>query len=138
MALSGSALRGMPNDIYGQLTTIAWESGIPTILDTSGERLLRGIEAAPAVIKPNQKEIGQLMGKEEALADDLIDHCMAYVGAGVQCVVVSLGSEGALLITKEGSGKAGRRSLRSSTPSAPVTRWSRRSPSVCGTVTNRK
>ncbi|EGK07066.1 1-phosphofructokinase [Kroppenstedtia eburnea] len=102
VALSGSALRGMPNDIYGQLTTIAWESGIPTILDTSGERLLRGIEAAPAVIKPNQKEIGQLMGKEEALADDLIDHCMAYVGAGVQCVVVSLGSEGALLITKEG------------------------------------
>ena len=102
VTLSGSALRGMPNDIYAQLAAIAREAGKPTILDTSGEWLLRGIEAAPVLIKPNRKEIGQITGKKDAMADDLIDHCMAYVSAGVQFVVVSLGNEGALLITKDG------------------------------------
>lgn len=102
VTLSGSTLPGMPDDIYAQLTVIARKAGKLVILDTSGEKLLKGIEAVPAVIKPNRQEIEQLMGKKDSSADELIDHCMAYVAAGVRYVVVSLGSEGALLITKNG------------------------------------
>ena len=84
----------MPDDVYAELTAIAREAGKPTVLDTSGEKLLRGIEAAPTVIKPNRQEIEQIMGVGDAAADDLIDHCTAYVEAGVQYVVVSLGTKG--------------------------------------------
>jgi tagatose 6-phosphate kinase len=103
VTLSGSALQGMSDDIYAELTAIAREAGKPTVLDTSGEKLLRGIEAAPTVIKPNRQEIEQIMGVEDAAADDLIDHCTAYVEAGVRYVVVSLGDEGALLMTRDGA-----------------------------------
>lgn len=102
VTLSGSALPGMPDDIYAQLTEIAGNAGKPVILDTSGEKLLKGIKAVPAVIKPNRQEIEQLMGKNDSSADELIEHCMAYVAAGVRYVVVSLGSEGALLMAKNG------------------------------------
>ncbi|MFS0645892.1 1-phosphofructokinase [Siminovitchia sp. 179-K 8D1 HS] len=102
VTLSGSALPGMPDDIYAQLTEIAGKAGTPVILDTSGEKLLKGIEAVPAVIKPNRQEIEHLMGKKDSSADELIDHCRAYVDAGVRYVVVSLGSEGALLMAKNG------------------------------------
>lgn len=102
VTLSGSVLRGMPQNIYAQLVAIARKQQKKIILDTNGEYLVHGITEIPTVIKPNRQEIEQIMGIEKASTDQVIDYCMSYINKGIEIVMVSLGHEGALLITKNG------------------------------------
>lgn len=105
ITLSGSGLKEMPKDIYSRLVEVAGEAGKPVILDSSGEWLSKGLQAMPTLIKPNRDEMIQLAGSD---LDDqaLIDFCRSYIQAGIRYVVVSLGSEGALLVSREGSFRA--------------------------------
>lgn len=105
ITLSGSGLKGMPRDIYAQLIEVARDAGKPVILDSSGEWLSEGLKALPTLIKPNRDEMTQLAGSD---LDDraLIDFCRSYIQAGIRYVVISLGSEGALLVSREGSFRA--------------------------------
>ncbi|MEV6523539.1 1-phosphofructokinase family hexose kinase [Longispora sp. NPDC051575] len=61
VVLSGSLPRGVPVDAYAQLVGIARERDVPTVLDTSGEPLLRALAAGPDVIKPNAEELAEAM-----------------------------------------------------------------------------
>ncbi|MGY0232694.1 1-phosphofructokinase family hexose kinase [Longispora urticae] len=61
VVLSGSLPRGVPVDAYAQLVATARERDVPTVLDTSGEPLLRALAAGPDVIKPNAEELAEAM-----------------------------------------------------------------------------
>ena len=56
VALSGSLPPGAPVDLYAQLTRVARAHGCRVLLDTSGEALRGGLEAAPDLVKPNLDE----------------------------------------------------------------------------------
>lgn len=101
VTLSGSVLKGMPETIYRQLVSIAKKKHKKVILDTNGKYLVNGIEGFPTIIKPNRQEIEQIMGVENATIEQLVEHCLSYVEMGVEKVLVSLGHEGALLISEE-------------------------------------
>ena len=66
VAISGSLPAGLPVDYYASLVKIAREAGKPVVLDCSGASLEAAIQAAvkPTVIKPNNEELSQLLGKE--------------------------------------------------------------------------
>ena len=66
VAISGSLPAGLPVDYYASLVKIASEAGKPVVLDCSGASLEAAIQAAvkPTVIKPNNEELSQLLGKE--------------------------------------------------------------------------
>ncbi|WP_342471560.1 1-phosphofructokinase family hexose kinase [Metasolibacillus sp. FSL H7-0170] len=100
VTFSGSAMVGMPKTIYKQLIAICREQNIPAILDTSGDLLKHGIEAEPILIKPNQEELGQLIGKDIASIEDVIVASKKLVNDNIKYVVVSLGEAGALLTMK--------------------------------------
>jgi 1-phosphofructokinase family hexose kinase len=95
-ALSGSLPAGVPADFYAQLIEIAHTAKIPVYLDASGEALKRGLEAHPALIKPNKEEFAALIGSELKTIDDTIAAAQEISMQYDTMVVVSLGEEGAI------------------------------------------
>lgn len=103
VVLSGSAARGVPEDIYKTLVEKARLKGIKTMLDTSGESLRSGIEAKPYFIKPNQKELEYIVGHKLVNREDVIDAAVEVHKSGIGHVVVSMGKNGLLYVCSGGS-----------------------------------
>lgn len=102
ITMSGSAPKGLPDNVYQELIRLAKEKGIPVILDTSGNYLLEGIKEKSTMIKPNEEELETLFEKKMNDINDLIESGKQLLQQGIASVVISLGGDGALLITKNG------------------------------------
>lgn len=77
-------------------------------MDTSGAALRAVVyDASPDLIKPNDEELAELAGIElEAggiLADAVLPVAQALVPARVAAALVTLGADGAVLVTSEGA-----------------------------------
>ena len=97
---SGSILKGIRKDAYNVIIEEASKRGIKFILDTSGDSLLRGIEAKPFLIKPNQEELENIFNKKFFSLDEVIDAAKNIISKGVKNVMVTLGGDGAVLVTE--------------------------------------
>ncbi len=99
---SGSLSPGIPTDIFARIALIARKKNARLIVDTSGEALKEAVAAGVYLIKPNLGELSMLLGKEE-LNIELVDDTAKEVIEKGNCevVVVSMGSAGAMLVTKE-------------------------------------
>lgn len=102
VTMSGSVPKGVRKDVYKELIEKAKGWGKKVILDTSGELLKEGIQAAPDMIKPNQEELGMLLGKSVATLEEAKAAAWELHGFGIGQVVVSLGKDGALLACEQG------------------------------------
>lgn len=103
VTVNGSIPQGFPLEAYVGLVRDVMATGTPCIVDASGERLARVVEAGPTMVKPNRDEIGQLLGREVRSMDEVATAARELVGRGVGTVVVSLGAEGALMACAEGT-----------------------------------
>lgn len=101
ITISGSVPKGVPTEIYGQMITLIKNNGKRVILDTSGKLLEEGIKAKPTMIKPNSDEIEALLGCSIQSREELIEGAKKLQASGIDYVVVSLGGEGALVVTKD-------------------------------------
>lgn len=101
VVFSGSAPRGVPDNIYEQLITICNAMGIKTILDASGELLRRGVQAKPYMMKPNRKELEALVGHPLETEAELVAEAQKLIAQGIQKVVISLGKDGLLYVDGE-------------------------------------
>ncbi|MCG3041029.1 1-phosphofructokinase family hexose kinase [Streptomyces fenghuangensis] len=97
VALCGSLPPGVPVGAYGTLVRAARTAGVPVLLDTSGEPLLRGLAARPDVVKPNSHELAGITGTTEPLRAARLAQ-----RRGAHAVVASLGEDGLLGLTPEG------------------------------------
>ncbi|MCI0386868.1 1-phosphofructokinase family hexose kinase [Streptomyces sp. CNQ085] len=97
VALCGSLPPGVPVGAYGTLVRAARTAGVPVLLDTSGEPLLRGLAARPDVVKPNSRELAGVTGTTEPLRAARLAQ-----RRGAHSVVASLGEDGLLGLTSEG------------------------------------
>lgn len=102
VTISGSVPKGLDGAAYQRMTAIVKGAGKPVILDTSGKLLEQGIEACPTMIKPNLDEIRMLTGKECSGLGEIIEAAKALHGRGIAIVTVSLGGEGAVVVSGEG------------------------------------
>ena len=109
LVLSGSVPPGVNKDVYARMTTMANEAGVKVVLDASGELLLEGIKAKPYLIKPNKEEFQKSFLKNEKINTDLddtelseqilVDVSKEIVKGGLSYVCLSLGADGAMLIS---------------------------------------
>lgn len=101
ITISGSVPKGINIDIYAKLVAMVKEQGKLVILDTSGDLLKEGINACPTMIKPNRDELKALLNMSLDNWDELVDGARKLQSRGIEFVVVSLGTEGALVVTKD-------------------------------------
>ncbi|WP_405711503.1 1-phosphofructokinase family hexose kinase [Streptomyces xanthophaeus] len=101
VALCGSLPPGVPVGAYAVLVRAARAAGAPVLLDTSGEALRRGVAARPEMIKPNGAELAELTGSREPLPATRDAR-----RRGARAVVTSLGPDGLLAATGQGSWRA--------------------------------
>lgn len=101
IVFGGSIPRGVPSDIYRNLIRLAKSHGLRTILDAEGPALAEGIRAQPYVIKPNRYEMELLFGRDMSDDDNLRAASRELVSEGVELVVVSMGADGALFVSKD-------------------------------------
>ena len=100
---SGSLPPGVPGDFYQRVADICRERGALLILDTSGAGL-RCISSGVFLLKPSVRELRECVGRELISESEQLAAAQELVDRGcAQFVVVSLGSEGALLATPHGS-----------------------------------
>jgi 6-phosphofructokinase 2 len=97
---SGSLPQGVPDDFYAQIAEIVAGWGVKLALDTSGAALTAALEGRVFLVKPNLRELRELVGV--ALDDQtaMIKACRSLTERGrAEVVALTLGAEGALLVT---------------------------------------
>ena len=94
VALSGSLPPGAPPDLYAQLIRLAHHYDCRTLLDTSGEALRQGLNAAPDFVKPNRNEASDFADERIKSADSAAEVTRKFFAAGAKSVAISLGAEG--------------------------------------------
>ncbi len=112
LVLAGSLPPGVPASFYADLIAAVrarWGAAAPKIaVDASGEALEAVVETArPDLIKPNHEELAELVGEDAAADADVLAEAArratALVPGRVASALVTLGADGALLFTAEGS-----------------------------------
>ena len=86
---------------YNKLATYVRSLGAKVAIDTSGEELKAAIEIAPELIKPNQHELSELVGRNLITIADIVAAAREVLDKGVGAIVCSLGADGALYIDHE-------------------------------------
>ena len=99
---SGSRPPGVPPDVYARVARLARDIGARLILDTSGEALRQAGDGV-YLIKPNLRELQDLVGRELRGDAEQVAAARALIARGLsEVVVLSLGADGAILVTADG------------------------------------
>ena len=100
--LSGNIAKNLENNIYEKICKILKEKGITFIVDSTQDLLINVLKYNPFLIKPNKEELEETVKCNIHTKEDIINSAKTLQEMGAQNVLVSLGNDGAILITKEG------------------------------------
>lgn len=103
LVLSGSAPKGAPKDVYGEILRRLAGRGIAAVVDAARDLLLPALEHRPLLIKPNLSELCEIFGAPPKDLRGLLGYARQLQRLGAQNVLVSLGEQGALLLPRQGS-----------------------------------
>lgn len=103
---SGSLPPGVPEDFYARLANVASGAGARVAIDADGAALRASVAARPALIKPNRRELEDLIGRPLATLGAVLEAAAGLVADGVGAVLVSLGPDGAAFVDGTGSSHA--------------------------------
>ncbi len=95
--LTGSLPDGCDPCFYADMIADLHKRNVRCILDAAGDALRLGIAAKPYFIKPNREEICALCGLHEPDIKKIARAAKMLAKEGISYVMVSLGSEGALI-----------------------------------------
>lgn len=101
---SGSLPPGVEPDFYRRIGALCRELDIGFMLDTSGPALAGCSDLGAALLKPSIHELEAAAGHALPTDADRTEAARALIGCGcTTAVLVSLGGDGALLVTREDS-----------------------------------
>jgi len=95
----GSLPPGAPTELYAVLVHRVRERGGRVAIDSSGASFAAAVAARPHLIKPNHEELAELVGHDLPTLGDVRDAARELVSRGIDVVAVSLGGDGALVVT---------------------------------------
>lgn len=105
IVLAGSLPPHWPTDTYRRLIDHLHRRGARVALDASGAALASAIAAGPDIAKPNRDELAELVGRPLSNTDEVMDAARELLARtpGLRLLVVSMGADGALFISREES-----------------------------------
>lgn len=99
---SGSMPPGIGLDFFARVAQFSKKAGLRFIVDTSGEALEQAINEGVFLLKPNLNELSQLVGAKSLDTKEIVNAARKLISDGkCEIVVVSMGAEGAYLVTNE-------------------------------------
>jgi len=99
--IAGSIPSNLPPQSIGDLVETARDTGARVFVDTSGPALNYAIDARPSLIKPNQDELAEYLGRPLKGLEDILEEARNLIRQGIDTIIVSLGSQGALFVCEE-------------------------------------
>ncbi len=107
VCVSGSLPPGVPDDFYAQVAQIVASWGVRLALDASGAALRLALEHRIYLVKPNLRELRELAGPGPDDHASLVKACRDLIASGgAEVVALTLGAEGALLVTVDRAWRA--------------------------------
>ncbi|GMA08756.1 tagatose-6-phosphate kinase [Tetragenococcus halophilus subsp. flandriensis] len=102
LCVSGSFPQGVPSSILVDIAKICYERKVHLIIDSSYLDVMDCLTYQPFLLKPNEEELALWFDKEVKTHEDYIFYGRKLLQQGAKNVLISLGSEGAILLNKEG------------------------------------
>lgn len=99
--LSGSLPVGLEPDFYRSLIEAIHSKGGQVLLDTSGVPLRHAVAARPEILKPNLAELEELLDTPVRSVEQARAAAGELLTGSTRLVVVSMGGDGALFVTRE-------------------------------------
>jgi 6-phosphofructokinase 2 len=101
---SGSLPPGVPVDFYARLSKAACRRGSRLVLDSSGPALIEGLNSGVFLVKPSLRELSEWFGQSLTTQDQWQAAAKKLLNQGhAEVVVVSLGAQGAMMVSHEGT-----------------------------------
>jgi len=101
--ITGSCQPNVPCGLYAKLVEQINQHGGKAVIDTHGEALRLAIAAKPFLIKPNRYELETIIGRELPTIVEVATEGRKIQTNGVDHVCISLGEEGAILVSPDNS-----------------------------------
>lgn len=94
----GSLPPGAPVDFYARLVEAGHSAGAKVAVDSSGPALVAALAAGPDLVKPNQEELAEAVGRPVTTLGEVVDAAQDLRARGAGTVLASLGVDGAVLV----------------------------------------
>ncbi|MBQ5798950.1 MAG: 1-phosphofructokinase [Clostridia bacterium] len=102
LVLAGSVPASLPSDIYENILKTLSQKGIRFVVDATGKLLVNTLQYKPFLIKPNIDELCEILETEIKTQEELENGAKKLQQMGAQNVLVSLGKDGAFLLSSDG------------------------------------
>ena len=102
LVLAGSIPSSLPSDMYENILKRLSGKGIRFLVDATGDLLVNVLKYHPFLIKPNRRELEDICGRPLPTADEVAAAARELQAQGAVNVLVSLGKDGALLLSEHG------------------------------------
>lgn len=102
LVLAGSVPPSMPDNTYSRLLRALGRQDIRIVVDAAGALLLDALPFRPWLIKPNREELDETFGRHMRSTDEAFDYARELQKMGARNVIVSLGSNGAMMLNERG------------------------------------
>ncbi|MCF1684767.1 1-phosphofructokinase [Tetragenococcus halophilus] len=102
LCVSGSFPQGVSSSVLVDIAKVCYERKVHLIIDSSYLDVMDCLTYQPFLLKPNEEELALWFGKKIETQEDYIFYGKELLKQGAENVLISLGSEGAILLNKEG------------------------------------
>ena len=99
--LAGNIPRCINNNIYEIICKKLKQCKVKFVVDATKELLINVLKYEPFLIKPNKEELEEIFMEKINSKEDIIKHAKQLQKMGAQNVLISLGGEGAILVTHD-------------------------------------
>lgn len=102
LVLAGSIPSIMPETMYKDIMERLSGRGVMIAVDATRDLLLNTLKYHPFVIKPNNKELGEIFGIKLETAEEILPYAEKLRQGGARNVIVSMGAHGAMMVDENG------------------------------------
>lgn len=102
LALCGSSPGPLADGLFPEFLRTGAESGLLTLLDSSGAGLRHGLAAGPTIVKVNRAEAEGLLGRPLPTMAEQVAAVTELRQRGARWAILTLGEQGAILATDGG------------------------------------